>query len=1121
MSSDQNSKPQDKSKDVIRDAIKDILNESLQKIEVAPTVKSKDGGKGIKMIESMPVSSTPTDSISYILTALKKSEDTAAIQKLSLDVDPQRNAYNYSSLFKRRNNLIPPVVLKRLRDTEELIGGVILPHRARQLLMFSRPRANRFDVGFVINLKPEAHSALKDIEIKELQDEAIPVLRELLLNCGRNDGLMDREKRSLGQFYMESYEDAGLFGWFAVEIRRDSKNNFHSWRAVDAGTIYQVTAAKRDSQDAENVRKQAERLLKEIYGEKINQAQYDNFSELYTWVQVLDDTPKQVFTDDELIVMNMNPSTDVYRNGYPVSPVERIISAVTTHINLTTHTKLYFVNGRAARNVMVFKSDNLEPQDLDAIKNQMAAHINSVNSSWRMPVFGMGSTDGVEIMPLEQGGRDMEFQYLADLNKRMIFAAYQMSPDEVAALSYLSKGSNSQTLSECLDLETRIITVNGLKSIGELLKNSDSINTSIWTGVKWENARVFKTGEKMLEETKFSNGLSIKTSPDHKFLTVGEDGDPTWKAQSQLKSDDYVLTSKKPVEGHGAIPEYNGKPLTEEMMEVLGWITGDGSIIGPRKRVGAQLNLFYHHDKEYNVWNRHANILSEFGLNFKQIEKILTPQEQEKIKNRYGFKSVASKRIKTIVYDTAFVNWMLSIGFQTSKNGKSIPDCFYTLPIEYRQAFLRGLFSADGGINKKSGSVILTVTKDDLRQQVRELLLTLGISCHSSEGTTKEVFVGVQRKTVKAKNKLYIRDKRSFFSQVGFLQDHKQLNGNALEGCDPSFLPLAVQKKYVNKLIASDLPRKFKKDLYAFLKDDANGISLTRLSQLFKEIDQKLPSWLYDYNFCKVESLTSSGTTVMMADVTLQDSIHAFWANGLIVHNSNNEYKLTAARDVGLRPILMMYEDFFNERLLPKINPKWAKYLRIDLEGLDADSPEKEATRLAQDANIYLTMNEIMERVEKKKLPLAGEFPMNGAYIGLLERYFTKGQILRAFGGPEFKDADKDPNLQYCIGDPTSTQLFAMQNAPQAPQPDQESPAEGEDEGGPKQGGGDLDSALAQLGEALGKSENELPTSRKELLKRHKIAKKKIMDSFSDETDKMIKAIEATVSGKDPHSHEE
>lgn len=676
----------DISRDLIREAVQDLLKENLQKTESADGVKAG-------LIAMMPVRQNGGgDTIASILDVLKKSRDIESAQQLSFDVDPNKQDGALSSIFRRRQNLIPVDILKRLRDTEELIGGVILPVRARQMLMFSRPRANRFDVGFAVNIKPEAISHLTEEQVEQLKKEAIPALREMLVNCGRTDGLKDTERQGLGQFLMSTIEDALLGGSFAAEIRKDGKGDFHSWRSVDALTIHQVQKQRGESAEALNIRKEARALLQKIKGENNLLVDVDRFSrDEYSWVQVIDGIPRQVFTDDELVVMNMNPSTDINRNGYPVSPVERVLSAVTTHINLTSHNKMYFVNGRAARNVMIFKSNDLSKQDIDNIKLQMQAHINSVNSAWRVPVFGMGVDDALEIQPLDGGNRDMEFQYLADLNKRMIFAAYQMSPDEVAALSYLSRGTNSQSLSE-----------------------------------------------------------------------------------------------------------------------------------------------------------------------------------------------------------------------------------------------------------------------------------------------------------------------------------------------------------------------------------------------------------------------------------------------------SNNEWKLMAARDIGLRPLLMLYEDFFNERLLPKINPEWSKYLRIDLEGLDADSPEKEATRLQQDQALYLSMNDIMERVEKDAVPLGGQFPMNPAYLQILEKYYTKGQILKAFGGEQFKQADQDPELAYCLGDQTSLQVFIMKKQAEmqrqaAMQQRQGQPQEGQaqeegqqpEEAQPE--ATDLDSAIAQLGESLSKSEGKLPVTRKELLKKHKLAKAKILKELDEQSKEMIASIEQALTGKDPH----
>jgi len=616
-----------------------------------------------------------------ILTKFKKDQNSKAV-KLAFEVDPIKTDQVYSSVYRRRTNQVPPVILKRIRDTEELIGGVIIPIRAKQGSLFARPRANRFDVGFTVNLLPQIIEKYSEAEQEKIKQEIIPQLRNILLNCGTNEGVTDKEKRNFSQTFVEIIEDLLTFGAFSVEVRKNQLGKFHSFRAIDAGTIYFTTPQRGQGQEAENIRIAAQKVLEQLQGLEVDITRFKD--DEYTYVQVIEEIPRQIFTDDELLYWTNTPSTDILRSGYPVSPIERMLSSITTHLNLTTHNKMYFINGRATRNMLVFKSENLEEDDITAIKSQMMAHINSANAAFRMPVFGMGKDDAVDVVQLDPTQRDMEFQYLADLNKRMIFAAYQMSPDEVAALSYLSRGTNSQSMSE-----------------------------------------------------------------------------------------------------------------------------------------------------------------------------------------------------------------------------------------------------------------------------------------------------------------------------------------------------------------------------------------------------------------------------------------------------SNNEWKLMAARDIGLRPLLLSIEDFLNTRLLPKINPEWAKLVQINLEGLDADSPEKEATRLQQDSALFLTMNDIMERVEKKDVPLGGDFPLNAAYLQVIEKYFTKGQILKAFGGKEFANADKDPDLAYYMGDQAWFSFKQMQMGVQ----------QGQGGGGQQQnaqsqaaqelsGGQDLDSAMAQLGEALGKSEKALPMARKELLKRHKISRKKIMDAFSKESKDLMNSIMASLEGKkDEHEH--
>jgi hypothetical protein len=135
--------------------------------------------------------------------------------------------------------------------------------------------------------------------------------------------------------------------------------------------------------------------------------------------------------------------------GYPLTPLDTVIAEVTTHINITTHNKLYFQSGRASRGMLIIKAEGgVDENVLARIRMQFNATINNVNNAWRMPVFGVGTDEEITWAPIDNGGRDMEFQYLSDNTVRCILSAFQMSPEELPGYAHLSRGTNNQALSE-------------------------------------------------------------------------------------------------------------------------------------------------------------------------------------------------------------------------------------------------------------------------------------------------------------------------------------------------------------------------------------------------------------------------------------------------------------------------------------------------------------------------------------------------------------------------------------------------------------------------------------------------------------------------------------------------
>lgn len=365
------------------------------------------------------------------------------IERLAFDEDPDyRN--QYQSVYKGKLRLLPDDMLKRISIQDDLVAAIVQA-RAAMMSAFGRPQPDRFSTGYKIEPEPGLFETLSDEQRSALQ-KRISKAEALILSCGKTNGWKDNDALNFGQFLYMAARDSVTVGRIAVETMQvgvgDNKK-FHSFRPIDAGTIYRASPYKEEN-DA--VRRTAYQTLSQIKNKKLIPERFLN--DEYAYVQVIRGQPRQAFTSEECLVHNFFPSTHIELNGYPITPLDTVISAVTTHINITTHNKLYFQSGRAARGMIVIKSEAISKEAIGAIRQQFNASINSVSNAWRMPIFGVGQEDEINWIPIDNSSRDMEFQYLSDSNARVILSAFQMSPEELAGYGHLSRGTNSQALSE-------------------------------------------------------------------------------------------------------------------------------------------------------------------------------------------------------------------------------------------------------------------------------------------------------------------------------------------------------------------------------------------------------------------------------------------------------------------------------------------------------------------------------------------------------------------------------------------------------------------------------------------------------------------------------------------------
>lgn len=1068
-----------------------------------------------------------------------------SIERLAFERDPQRIA-EFAGIWRPKLQLIPDTLLKRMAIQDDLVAAVVHT-RCNHVAQFGRQQQDRHQKGFKLVIDPAVEESLSK-EDKQALQERIDRVERLLLTCGHQKGWNQQNRCSFTEFLYMSTRNAIVVGRAATEIiyvanpRNPRERLFHSFRPTDAGTIY-YAAPFHDAVEA--VRIQARRLLEQIKNEKLVPEKFEN--DEYSWVQVLDGRPTQAFSSEEMLVQNFYPLTDVELQGYPLTPLDTAICAVTTHINITNHNKLYFQHGRAARGMLVIKSQDVDAEVVQAVKQQFNASINAVHN--------------------------------------------------------------------CLVGSSTIITDQGQVTLEGFLDGAETRMTRLWTGTSWQPAMVYRVAEKKeLCGLTLANGLSIGCSPAHRFWVINSDGEPVWRELKDIQEGDYVGVNKVEASNPDLVPQLNGKPLTSDIAEVLGWITGDGCI-GDRS-----VQLFYHHKKERDIWKRHGKILRDFGISAVNRARAVSEEEKEKVKEAYGFKSVADERIWVEINDASFVESLLSIGFTRSSrsaNGKSIPGFMYAAPSSLKSAFLRGLFSADGN-NAKGTSPCITVVNDALRAQTRLLLMSMGIRTTLSEGVTKTAFVGGSQIRVAGKSVLRVKDRALFFEKVGFLQAHKQprqpRGTNKYWGTSSS-VPRQTVLKYLRMVKeATELPRggndhnvglervftrRQQMDIDAVLRGE-DSCSLPRLLNYMEVAGIQIPAWLANFNYEPVVDVRRNGPLTQMFDTTVYEpthhceqmdcksDTHSLTVDGIYTHQSwrmpvfginpeddlqwvpidqgsrdmefqylsdsnartimaafqmspeelpgyqhlsrgtnnqalsesQNEWKLTAARDVGIRPLLAKIEDFLNDSLVPIIDPEVSKYAKLRLIGLDIEDEEKESVRLQQDMAVHMDYDDVLQKVEKKPFGAAkgGKFPLNPAVGAIIEKYLTFGQILERFFDVEGAgDPQQHPEFAFFQNEAWMNWMQMQQAAQQqqmaAQQQQMAAQQQGAPGGAPPQGdgqpppqqGGDLSAGVDQLQQLLGKSEQD-PTvhqSRAKLRAHQRAVNNQIMNAWREEGAKL------------------
>jgi hypothetical protein len=449
----------------------------------------------------------------------KAVKEDGSITRKGLLFDPfSEQVFAGGGLFKPKSTYLSPTILKQVSRRDPFVAAII-DVRANQVASCAKKPVNRFDLGFKIAPKNNETEADAD-EVRKIE--------EYILNCGKTGNRTHDDKMAFDQFCYVVTRDMLVYGHCAIEKVRSVGQDLYAFLPLAAETIYYANK-KVDAKMIQDYRDIWRNAIdeKKVSAKSIQDGEYE-------YVQVIGGKVVEGFAHDELIFGRYNLESDIDLNGYCYGPLERAISAITTHLQIENHQKQFFTHGVASRGVLVIQGD-VPPNTLKALQAQWTQQTTGPQNAWRTPV--LSGIQGVQWQPLTMSNRDMEFAAYQQHILLTICAAFGIDAEEIG-FGHLSKEPGQRALSES--------------------SNSWKITASRDRGLRPILNRI----ESILNEDILPNAFGHKIAEKYHFQFVGMDAETEQEEIARLQAETNLHTTinearkqvdKKPIEVGGEL----------------------------------------------------------------------------------------------------------------------------------------------------------------------------------------------------------------------------------------------------------------------------------------------------------------------------------------------------------------------------------------------------------------------------------------------------------------------------------------------------------------------------------------------------------------------------------------
>jgi phosphate starvation-inducible protein PhoH/intein/homing endonuclease len=436
---------------------------------------------------------------------------------------------------------------------------------------------------------------------------------------------------------------------------------------------------------------------------------------------------------------------------------------------------------------------------------------------------------------------------------------------------------------KCIASDSLVLTDRGMIEIGalgETLKDDEyaTIDLTIHGANGAEAAsHVYSGGEAdtLLITTRL--GYSIETTPEHPLLMLTTGGALEWKRADELHEGDVVALQRgQRMFGKEVSVSFKYFPnspsdhssravsldrIDEKLAYMMGVLTGDGCLTFRNRIILSSA--------DETIVAAFYELALRFGL--------------------HVFRNGGNRPYDYIIASSQLYRLLAGLGMSTGKAAtKHIPKSILSAPEEIVIAYMRGLFDADGTVEKRDGVVSLSSVSERLIRQTQILLLNFGI---------------VAAKTVKRgryQNKLHIShlltmagaEAERFHEMIGFALERKRARRQA-KRFNPNIDVVPHLGARLGAAMHGTVFTRAEHQLFADYRRGNRRPSYAKLGGLVEILEahtvpqEKLVpfhSLLKDhFLFLEISSIEPSHAKVY--DLTVPGT-HSFVANGFVNHNT-------------------------------------------------------------------------------------------------------------------------------------------------------------------------------------------------------------------------------------------